>query len=204
MKKITLFITVITLLLTITSCDELADLLSVTFEDVAIEQDIDIPLDGIGEKSINLIGDNEPKEFDKTFTLNMSHANDGNSSDQSLSQYLENLTEVNIDSLSFTILDSYNGMTLSDDFSVNMTIVISNDTDTIHTETIENLKAGNEFKSDLNSEKLTLISSTLKDNKNLTIRAFGTTTNDLEADHFTLKVKIIADIKASALSTVEE
>ena len=204
MNKFLIYFSATVLFFSLSSCDELAQLLMVTFDDVEIEEIIDVSLNdinGVTSKSISLMSYNDTTSFLDSLILNISAADEGEDAQQKLAESLESISSINIDTLSIEILKTHNGITLPEDFEITtLTVTFSNEDSVIHRETHHNILPGELIISPVTAAELALISQTLQDNKDLKVIASGTVIGDNGIEDFALKTRVIADIETSMSS----
>ncbi len=207
MKKLIIILTATTLLLSLSSCEELLDLLTVTFEGVEIEEIADVSLDGFESsaaafKTISIISSNDTTTFQDSLILNMNAAEGTDSTEKEIADYLENISSIDIDTLSVEVLKSYEDITLPDDFEiVSLTVSFSNEEGLIHSETHENILPGELIISTVSASGLEGISTTLKNNMDLKVTFSGTVIGDNSIDYFALKTRVVADVESSLETT---
>lgn len=198
MKKILLFLSA-ALFFSLMACDELADFMSVTFEGVEIEQIIDVPLNDLtvpSSRAISLVAGVDSVAFTDSIILNMNAADEGDSAKQELADFLEDISSINIDTLSVEIVESYDDITLPDDFELtSLTVSFFDDDSLLHTETHYNVVPGQLIVSPVTSAGLSGISTTLQQNKDLKVIASGAVIGANGIDYFALKTRIVADVK---------
>lgn len=200
MKKLSIF-SFIVLLITLVSCEELAGFMNVTFENVEIEEIIDIPLDQLSSPSsraISLVASSDTSSFIDSLILNMNGAQENDTAEQKIADFLEDISSVSIDTLSIEILENYDSIALPENFEVSVLSVSFFDSDSlIHTETHYNVKPGEEMISPVTAAGLSGISTTLQNNRDLKVVAAGSVVGNRGIDYFALKTRIIADVKTS-------
>lgn len=205
MKKLINLITAAALLFSITACDELSDLMQITFENVEIEEVLDIPLSDFSARSITLSGiaASDTSYFSDTTELSLDKAEEAadttiEATEEKLADYLNKLTSVTIKELSFELLDQYNGNTLPENFEIvelNLEVTDNNDI-VLLSETFNNIVANTPVFSSIDTTSLKAMGKVLKDNEVLTIKSSGATIGTEGIDYFELKALMIADIKA--------
>lgn len=199
MKKIQLFLAA-ALFFSLTSCEELADFMNVTFENVEIEKIVDVPLQDLtmpSSRAISLITSADTTSFVDSLILNMNAAQEGDSAKQELADFLGDISSIAIDTLSVEILDSYDDVMLPDEFELtHLTVSFFDDDSLIHTETHYNVLPSHLIISPVTSDGLNGISSTLQQNKDLKVVASGSVIGAQGIDYFALKTRIVADVKA--------
>ena len=203
MKKITLFLSAIALVLSFSACDELANLLSVTFEDVEVEKTIEVTNlePTANSKSANVLGDytaTATVTFTESDTFNVADANSG-TSDENIADYLDQLTGVTVNSTEFTIPTTYKGELLPE-MTVNLiTVSLSCDNGLNYSETLTNVTTGVSFELvNFTTEIQGKLANALQNKKDIVYSVSGSVTGDIVG--FDVVMKVIADIKASPLA----
>lgn len=200
MKKLTMLFTAAVLMFAIAACDELGDLMQITFEDVEIEEIIDIPLGDFTARALLMVGEDGTKTFSDTTEISMANAEETtDTTGEALSDYLSKISEVDVDTFNLELLKNYEGVTLSDDFKVktlNLKITNGNDS-TLYEAAFNDITPGQVVETNLTDSKLNALSAELeKENGALTIMTSGEVEGSAGVDYFGIKAKIIADIKA--------
>ena len=201
MKNLKTWITALAVMLFIASCDELPNLLDVTFENVAIEEVLDLSLTDLSTpRTLSLTASMAYETFNDSIIIGMNMAEEQqDSTEEELADYLNKLSEVSIDTFFFEVLETYNDVTLPESFEITtLNLEIKSSTDSlIHSETVENIKAGDKVMSNITNTALDAISRELEGNRSIKIKAWGEVTGNEDIEIFGLKTKIIADIKSS-------
>lgn len=193
MKKLFLLFTTGVLLLGLSACEEL----NVTFEGVVIEEVLDIT--NLVPKSASLENIVETYTFNESTTFSISDADNGDNTDENLSDYIESLSSVTITSMAFTILDIPTDKTLSIN---SLTVSISKGRTEIYSESFSDIQAGSPIDAQgLNSMVLNEVSTALFENEEITFSAEGEITGDVQT--FSILAKIISDIEANALDAID-
>ncbi len=191
MKKLIVpFIALLTLT-TFSACEELA----ITFEDVVIEETLDIT--GLIPKSSNILTDELSYTFSESMTFGMDNADNGNNAEESLSEYLGSLSSVTIKEMAFTIDEILSSETLLVN-SLNISISAANGE--IYSESFENIRPGVATQANITTEIINALSDVLLANEELTLSASGEVTGSIQ--EFSLITRIVSDIEANALDAV--
>ena len=180
-------------MLSLHSCEKL----SVSFDDVVIEQVLQVS--NLTTKSASLLEVNESYNFDvnKTFSISDASEDDG---DDDLSEYLESLNSVTVTSMDFTVID----VTPSNENSSvdSMMISISKGSVILYSESFTNITADVPFNAaNLNSEVINSISDALLNKEELTLQAAGQASGDIQS--FKIVTRIVSDIEANALDAAK-
>ena len=140
--------------------------------------------------------------FKDSIILNMQAAEENDTATQELADLLEEISSIDIDTLSIEILRSYDGITLPDDFEVkSLTVSFYNADSLIHTENHQNVVPGVLMISSVTDAGLDGISSTLQQNEDLKVVTSGTVVGDQGVEYFALKTRIVADVETTMANT---
>ncbi|MDA3853882.1 MAG: hypothetical protein PF444_06540 [Bacteroidales bacterium] len=198
MKKSLLFLATCTLMLSLNSCDEIADKLSISFDDVVIEETLDIS--NLTPKSTSIEGGEESYIFNDSTTFNLSQASSGNNADQILHEYLGSLSLVKVKTITFLIVDN---IPVDQSLIVNNLVIsiLKGDAE-LYSETFTDITPGGSIDaSSIDEQVLGAISASLVDNEDLTFKASGEVTGDVQ--NFEILATIISDIEANAIDAVK-
>lgn len=189
MKNFILLLATSALMLSLQSCEDL----TIAFEDVVIENELDIY--NLTPKSASITNEMGSFTFNESTTISLSDANDSNG-DEDLGDYLESLASITITSMDFTIT---NVMPVGQESTVDqLTVRVLDNSTLIYTESFSNIVPGTPVNAaGLNSEVFDAISEVLLGNGVLTLEASGEVSGNIES--FTVLTQIISDVEANAL-----
>jgi hypothetical protein len=194
MNKTThLFLAVIVSLLFL-QCDQLTDFADVTFDNVLIEEvmDIDIKAVNSGVRSGEI-----PLSFSDSTTINLAdNANDDDDNVEKLSVYINCIRSIDIKRIEFIIPDSVGGLPLENVMIDNINISINGE-GVDYAETFTNIAPGTTLESQKLESMFSQIAFVLFHNKDLSVSTNGQLTGSLE--NFSLKIDMVADITANPL-----
>lgn len=201
MKKAILILATCTLLFSLSSCDEIkdeiSDALSISFNDVKIEKTLDIsnPMD----KSTSIEGDADGYTFNDSTTFSLSDANSDSNFEEKLQQYLGSLSLVKVKTIEFLIVDN---LTEGQTLTINeLTITILKGDAEQYSQSFSDITPDEPIDaSGINEEVLGAISASLVDNEDLTFKASGKVTGDVQ--NFEILATIISDIEADPLDVL--
>lgn len=211
MKKLALLFTAAALLFSLASCDELNDLLTVTFEDVEVEETLNIPTAGLPEaRSISLRSADQGETYtflDSVVFLNLDNAkaNDSTEQEEKLEDYIDDITEVELTMLKFTILGMHMSQPVPDFEVEDLTVKIYRTDSVIYEKTFsEGITVGQAIFADgLTTDVINEISRCVAENIELTFKAGGSVTCEDEIKGLDLVTTALATIKAGVGSTLE-
>ena len=196
MKYLIRLVAIVTLILGSFSCDEITDSLNITFHNVTIEETINfsVPDSTITNGQIYTFNFNEGSTF------SLDNASNGSNLDETLHDYLGSLSLVEVQSISFLIVDN-----IPDGESLiinNLIISIMQGSDELYSESFSDiLPADTVVTTGLDSPIYDSISAALASSEDLTFVASGEATGNVTV--FEIKETIILNIEANALETVK-
>lgn len=207
MKKLITLLTAATLIFSLTSCDELNDLLKVTFEDVEVEETMDVPTGAaLGVRSIALVSEDNAGSYtfsDSVVFLNLDGVEGAEGQEENLADYLDDITDLKLTMLKFTVLGLYNMVELPVFEIPSLTVSITHEDSIIYTETFIDVRPDVAITVNTFSPEVTKgISECISAKKELIFKAEGTMNSEGKIDAFNLMTKAIADIQAGLGTTL--